>query len=86
MKWLKYKINIQVNVGTMESPKMEDRLYEKFLSYSEANEEIAKQESYNGEYTIEDDGIEDTITSPTELDKLDARLTYLESMSGTVEG
>ena len=24
--------------------------------YSEANEEIAKREAYNGEYTIEDDG------------------------------
>ena len=24
--------------------------------YSEANEEIAKAEAYNGEYTIEDDG------------------------------
>lgn len=24
--------------------------------YSEANEEIAKREAYNGEYTVEDDG------------------------------
>jgi hypothetical protein len=26
------------------------------MTYSEANEEIAKREAYNGEYTIEDDG------------------------------
>lgn len=28
---------------------------------SEANEEIAKSEAYNGEYTIEDDGAEEPI-------------------------
>lgn len=26
------------------------------MDYSEANEEIAKREAYNGEYTVEDDG------------------------------
>ena len=28
------------------------------LGWSEANEEIAKKEAHNGEYTIEDDGVE----------------------------
>ena len=28
------------------------------LDWSEANEEIAKREAHNGEYTIEDDGVE----------------------------
>lgn len=30
------------------------------LSWSEVNEEIAKKEAHNGEYTIEDDGVEPT--------------------------
>ena len=30
------------------------------LVWSEANEEIAKREAHNGEYTIEDDGVEKT--------------------------
>ena len=40
------------------------------LVWSEANEEIAGKEAYNGEYTIEDDGIELTATEKiTELKK-----------------
>lgn len=50
----------------------------------EEKEEIAKREAYNGEYAIEDDGAEENL-EPTELDKLDARLTYVEMMSGLLE-
>jgi hypothetical protein len=50
----------------------------------EEKEKIAKREAYNGEYAIEDDGAEE-ILEPTELDKLDARLTYVEMMSGLLE-
>lgn len=32
------------------------------LAWSEANEEIARKEAYNGEYTIVDDGVEPTPT------------------------
>lgn len=32
------------------------------LPWSEANEEIAKKEAYNGEYTIEDDGVEKPVS------------------------
>lgn len=35
------------------------------LPWSEANEEIAKKEAHNGEYTIEDDGVE-----PTPVEKI----------------
>ena len=40
--------------------------------YSEANEEIAKREAYNGEYTIEDDGQPepDTVTTDDILNAL----------------
>ena len=84
MKRLKYQFNNPVNKGTKENPEWEDNLLEKIMSYSEANEEIAKREAHNGKYTIEDDGIEE-IPTPTELDKLDARLTYVEMMTGILE-
>ena len=50
----------------------------------EANVEVAKSEAYNGEYEIIDDCVEE-IPAPTELDILDARLTYVEMMSGILE-
>ena len=49
-----------------------------------ANEEIAKREAHNGEYEIIDDGVEE-IPAPTELDVLEARLAYVEMMSGVLE-
>lgn len=44
------------------------------MSYSEANLYVAKKEAYNGEYTVEDDGIQPT---PGEL-TLEERVTALE--------
>ena len=48
-----------------------------------ANEEIAKHEAYNGEYTVEDDGIEE-IPAPSQLDKIEAQVTYNSIMLGTL--
>lgn len=42
--------------------------------YSEANEEIAKSEAYNGEYTIEDDGQPEIVSEPTAEEILNAML------------
>ena len=49
------------------------------LAYSEKHLEIAKQEAYNGEYTIEDDGVEEVITPTTEerVEALEAAVTML---------
>lgn len=66
MKTIRYQLNNQVNMGTEILPKWVDNLFFKTLPYSEENEEIAKQEAYNGEYTIEDDGVEETIESTPE--------------------
>lgn len=60
----------------------EDILLEVSMPYSEASEEVAKLEAYNGEYEIYDDG---QVEIPTEAEKLDARLTYLEMMTGLLE-
>lgn len=49
MKQIYYKMQIP-------SEFEEIMLVDVTLSYSESNEEIAKKEAYNGEYTIEDDG------------------------------
>ena len=54
------------------------------MPWSETNEEIAKREAYNGEYEIIDDGIE-PVEIPSETEKLDARLTYIEMMTGLME-
>ena len=55
------------------------------MLWSEANEEIAKKEADNGEYVIEDDGQPDPADTPTELEAIDARLTYVEMMTGLLE-
>lgn len=46
--------------------------------YSEANEEIAESEAYNGEYTIEDDGQPEPEQSLTTDDILNALLGVSE--------
>lgn len=56
MKRIKYYFNNPVNKGTEENPEWENNLFLKNIPYSEANEEIAKQEAYNGKYETEDDG------------------------------
>ena len=74
MKRIQYYFNIPVNNGTEEEPQWEDSLYRKNIPYSEANEEIAKKEAYNGEYTIEDDGQPEPVAEPTTDEILNAML------------
>ena len=83
-KVIKYKLCNRVNHGTEKSPNIVETFFPVTMGWSESAEEIAKKEAYNGEYAIEDDGAEE-ILEPTELDKLDARLTYVEMMSGLLE-
>lgn len=83
MKNLKYNLCTKVNHGTEENPQIEEILHPVIMTWSEANEATAKRESYNGEYTIEDDGVED-IQEPTQADKFEAQLTYTAMMTGTL--
>lgn len=85
MKTIRYQLNNQVNMGTEILPKWVDNLFFKTLPYSEENEEIAKQEAYNGEYTVEDDGVEETIESTPEerIAELEEALELL--LSGATE-
>lgn len=66
MKIIKYKfLSACINRGTEENPEYEDVILDKEIRCDEAcleaNEEIAKREAYNGEYTIEDDGQPDPV-------------------------
>ena len=59
------------------------------MTWSEANEEIAKREAYNGEYVIEDDGISDPMGEPAQQN-YNERIAELEEalallLSGVVE-
>ena len=56
MKILKYNLCTIINRGTEENPQVEEILSPVSMGWNEPNEEIAKREAYNGEYTIEDDG------------------------------
>ena len=74
MKILKYNLCTHVNRGTKEEPKMEEILFPVTMGWNEANEEIAKKEAYNGEYTIEDDGQPEPVAEPTTDEILNAML------------
>ena len=56
-KFFKYKILVnEINIGTEENPEIKQIFATVTRTCSEANEEIAKKEAYNGKYTPEDDG------------------------------
>lgn len=67
MKWIKYKICIA-----------EGMILDKEMGFSEENEQIAKREAYNGEYTIVDDGQPELVYEPTTDEVLNALLGVTE--------
>ena len=87
MKIIKYKfLSAEVNHGTEENPNIKNVFVDKFMSWNEANEEIAKLEAYNGEYTIEDDGQAEPLAEPTteeRINELEEALAFL--LSGVTE-
>lgn len=82
MKIIKYQLCTEVNHGTEKQPNIEQVFSEVSLGWSESNEEIAKAEAYNGEYTIEDDGKLEP--APTQLDRIEAQTTYTAMMTDTL--
>ena len=86
MKVIKYKLCTKVNHGTEEEPVWEEILNSVEMGWNEANEEIAKREAYNGEYTIEDDGQpepEQPMTDAERIAQLEEALELL--LSGVTE-
>lgn len=84
MKFLKYRLMTEVNHGTEEQPDIHQIFSDVTLEWSEANEELAKREAYNGEYTIEDDGQPEPELEPTQLDRVEAQATYTAMMTDTL--
>lgn len=82
MKIIKYQLCTEVNRGTEEKPSIKQIFSAVSLGWSEANEELAKAEAYNGEYTIEDDG--EPEPAPTQLDRIEAQTTYTAMMTDTL--
>ena len=67
MKVLKYRLMTEVNHGTEEQPDIQQIFSAITLRWNEINEEIAKREAYNGEYTIEE--IEEPISQQLQTRK-----------------
>ena len=85
MKWIKYKfLSAEINHGTEENPDMEQIFLEKFMGWNETNEEIAKREAYNGEYTIGDEGQPVLEAAPSLLDMVEAQVAYTAMMTDTL--
>ena len=82
MKVLKYRLCTEVNHGTEEQPDIQQIFSEVAMGWSKANEELAKREAYNGEYTIEDDGQPEP--EPTEQEQLRADVDFLLAMGGVL--
>ena len=82
MKIIKYQLCTEINRGTEEQPNIEQVFSGVSIGWSESNEEIAKREAYNGEYTIEDDGNPEP--APTQLDRIEAQTTYTAMMTDTL--
>lgn len=72
-KIIKYTLCTKVNHGTEEEPQIEEILYPVEMGWNEINEETAKREAYNGEYTIEGNGQPEPDTASTD-DVLNAML------------
>ena len=82
MKVLKYRLMTEVNHGTEEKPDIQQIFSDVTMGWSASNEEIAKREAYNGEYTVEDDGQSEP--EPTEQERLRADVDFLLAMGGVL--
>lgn len=82
MKIIKYQLMTEINQGTEEHLDIVQSFSDKEMGWSEANEEIAKREAYNGEYTIEDDGKPEP--APTQIDRIEAQVAYTALMTETL--
>lgn len=83
MKKIKYNLCTIVNHGTEEHPDIKEILTPMEMPWNESNEAIAKREAY-GEYTIVDDGQPDPAEVPSQLDVIEAQVTYTALMTDTL--
>lgn len=85
-KVIKYKfLSCEINRGTEESPVVEQILLDKEMPWSEANEAIARLESKDGKYTVEDDGLpepEATLSTEARLSAVETKFAAMEAAYG----
>ena len=76
MKYIIYQIDGHTSLydPTTEEVQEVSLLAKVEMPWSEANEEIAKAEAYNGEYEIYDDGQPEPVAEPTADEVLNAML------------
>ena len=82
MKIIKYNVCTKVNHGSQKYPEIEEVLSRVAMSWTEANEQIAKSEAYMGEYYIEEDEIA-VLTQEQRIGELEEALNML--LSGVTE-
>ena len=75
MKIITYRLATEINCGTPEEPDIEISLAAVSMPYTEANYQLALQEAYQGEVTIEDDGQPEPEPEPA----LNERVSSLET-------
>lgn len=84
MKVIKFQVMEEYKIGTEDAPEIIRELVPYEMGYSEKNCETARSKSYNGEYTIEDDGEPEPTQEPTQLDRVEAQATYTAMMTDTL--
>ena len=83
MKKIKYNLCTRVNHGTEENPNIKEELYSAEMDWSVANMEIARREAY-GEPEIYDDGQPDPAEVPSQIDVIEAQVTYTAMITDTL--
>lgn len=92
MKKIVYQRQIPAETTTLPNGETivirEAYLQEEKLFFTDSNKETqiveALKYSYNGEYTIEDDGQPEPEPEPTQLDRVEAQATYTAMMTDTL--
>lgn len=85
MKWLKYTYRTVVTYGVDENGNTIERevFTEMYVPDNENGRAIAEKEAY-GEITPYDDGQPDPAETPTQLDIIEAQVTYTAMMTDTL--
>lgn len=87
MKKLIYQIEGYMGVYNPETKKVEQQLsLAEVTIENPTDEQIAQaaEKAYNGEYTVEDDGQPDPADTPSQLDVIEAQVTYTAMMTDTL--
>ena len=80
MKIIKYQLETEINYGTPEEPDIETVLSGVTMPYSDAIYAIAQWVAYQGQITVEDDGV--PVPPPTAQEQLRADVDFLAAMQG----